>query len=60
MTNQLAAACLASAVLLTRVQSTPPPVPASPPSEYTLVWSDEFNSTGAPDPNNWTFETGFV
>ena len=60
MTNQLAAACLASAVLLTRVQPTPPAVPASPPSGFTLVWSDEFNNPGAPDPNNWTFETGFV
>jgi beta-glucanase (GH16 family) len=54
------AACLASAALLTRVQPTPPAVPASPPSGYTLVWSDEFNSPGTPDPNNWTFETGFV
>jgi beta-glucanase (GH16 family) len=58
--NRLAAACLASAALLTRVQPTPPPVPASPPAGYTLVWSDEFNITGAPDPTHWTFETGFV
>lgn len=27
---------------------------------YTLVWSDEFNKDGAPDPANWTFEQGFV
>jgi beta-glucanase (GH16 family) len=60
VTNQLAPACLASAALLMAVQPTPPPVPASPPSGYTLVWSDEFTTTGAPDPNNWTFETGFV
>ena len=26
------------------VQPTPPPVPASPPSGYTLAWSDEFNN----------------
>ncbi len=27
---------------------------------WKLVWSDEFNRDGAPDPKNWTFETGFV
>jgi beta-glucanase (GH16 family) len=27
---------------------------------YELVWADEFNGTGAPDPKNWTFERGFV
>lgn len=56
----MAAACIAFAALLARVQPTPPPVPASPPSGYTLAWSDEFNDTGAPDPKNWTFENGFV
>jgi beta-glucanase (GH16 family) len=25
-----------------------------------LVWSDEFNKDGRPDPNNWTYEQGFV
>ena len=25
-----------------------------------LVWSDEFNTDGRPDPSNWTYETGFV
>jgi beta-glucanase (GH16 family) len=29
-------------------------------STYQLVWSDEFNNTGAPDPNKWTYERGFV
>jgi beta-glucanase (GH16 family) len=27
---------------------------------YKLVWSDEFNKNGRPDPNNWTYERGFV
>ncbi len=27
---------------------------------YTLVWSDEFNGTGAVNSSNWTFENGFV
>ena len=26
----------------------------------TLVWNDEFNSDGKPDPSNWRYETGFV
>jgi beta-glucanase (GH16 family) len=28
--------------------------------EYTLVWSDEFEKNGRPDPRNWTYERGFV
>jgi beta-glucanase (GH16 family) len=35
----------------------PPPIP---PSGYALVWADEFNVEGAPDPANWGFERGFV
>lgn len=27
---------------------------------YKLVWADEFNIDGAPDPKNWKFEQGFV
>lgn len=27
---------------------------------YKLVWADEFNRKGAPDPKNWAFEKGFV
>ncbi len=27
---------------------------------YRLVWSDEFETDGQPDPNNWTYEHGFV
>ena len=30
------------------------------PAGYHLVWSDEFNNDGLPDPANWTFEKGFV
>jgi beta-glucanase (GH16 family) len=28
--------------------------------EYKLVWADEFNKNGRPDPCNWTCERGFV
>jgi len=27
---------------------------------YELVWSDEFDEDGQPDPNRWTYERGFV
>jgi beta-glucanase (GH16 family) len=29
-------------------------------TEYRLVWSDEFNTDGPPDPDNWEFEKGFI
>lgn len=32
--------------------------PSSP--EYKLVWADEFDRDGTPDPANWTYERGFV
>ena len=25
-----------------------------------LIWSDEFNYTGHPDPNKWNYEEGYV
>jgi len=28
--------------------------------KYTLVWSDKFDYTGKPNPENWTYEEGFV
>jgi beta-glucanase (GH16 family) len=30
------------------------------PDGWKLVWSDEFDKPGAPDPAKWTYETGFV
>jgi beta-glucanase (GH16 family) len=27
---------------------------------WKLIWADEFEKSGRPDPNNWTCETGFV
>ncbi len=28
--------------------------------DWKLVWSDEFDKDGKPDPARWTYETGFV
>ena len=33
---------------------------APAPAGWKLVWSDEFDKPGAPDPNKWDYETGFV
>lgn len=30
------------------------------PAGYKLIWADEFNKEGPPDPCNWTYERGFV
>lgn len=38
--------------------TTTKPVKA-PPADYTkLVWSDEFDTDGAPDPTKWTYDLG--
>src|ERR1039458_8202945 len=29
-------------------------------NNWKLVWSDEFDTIGAPDPANWNYERGFV
>jgi beta-glucanase (GH16 family)/predicted esterase len=43
---------------------SPAPAAASESSrddrEWRLVWSDEFDHDGRPDPRNWTYERGFV
>jgi beta-glucanase (GH16 family) len=48
-----ALALFACAVALTTAQSTTGPA-------YRLVWADEFDRPGRPDPANWTYEAGFV
>jgi beta-glucanase (GH16 family) len=31
-----------------------------PPSSWKLVWSDEFDKPGAPDPDKWNYEVGML
>jgi beta-glucanase (GH16 family) len=38
----------------------PDPAQAHAADNYKLVWSDEFNADGPPDPARWTYERGFV
>ncbi|WP_234735748.1 glycoside hydrolase family 16 protein [Tellurirhabdus bombi] len=33
---------------------------AKPAADWKLVWGDEFEKDGKPDPKNWAFENGFV
>lgn len=42
-------------------RSEEPAAPKAPADgEYQLVWADEFNTDGEPNPENWSFERGFV
>ena len=48
-------ACTKSQELPEEENPLPPPA-----KEWQLVWSDEFNYTGLPDPAKWGYEEGFV
>jgi len=48
----------AAAAALAGSCASAPRVPT--PSGYALVWHDEFDRDGWPDPRNWTYERGFV
>lgn len=58
------AATVAAALMLGLLAGNGPAVPdhGRMPSlaGYSLVWADEFDRQGPPDPASWTFETGFV
>jgi beta-glucanase (GH16 family) len=34
--------------------------PSTQPAAWKLVWSDEFNHPGPPDPSKWSYESGYV
>ena len=40
--------------------SGPPQTVTTSGGTWNLVWSDEFNGSGAPDSSNWGYEKGFV
>ena len=68
MTHSLSAGLFLSVLLtgsaLAQAQSTPTgqPVNSTAPNQegYTLVWQDEFNQDGPPNPTVWSHENGFV
>jgi len=53
--------CLISIMTLTIIANeTGSSSNSNPSTGLKLVWSDEFNKEGRPDPNKWTYERGFV
>ena len=53
--------CLSSVITLTIIaKETGSGSNNNPSTRLKLVWSDEFNKDGRPDPKNWTYERGFV
>jgi len=45
---------------VTPVDGSPTDAPSGDLAGWKLVWSDEFDKDGAPDPASWGFERGFV
>lgn len=41
-------------------QASGPPAPAREDKGWTLVFSDEFDKPGPPDPAKWDYETGYI
>jgi beta-glucanase (GH16 family) len=59
----LAGACISCICLATTMRDKIPLAkhhPKNQQDDYKLMWADEFNTDGPVNPNNWTFETGFV
>ena len=56
-TSRLLQVCL---ILLVMPLTLPVDCQGQVPDGYQLVWADEFNEDGPPNPKNWTFEKGFV
>lgn len=64
ISNFLMACVVLTAGLTVRAQQPPPAKatggPATLPAGWKLVWADEFDKEGRPDPRNWGYESGFV
>lgn len=62
MQNALHLCALAVTALmpLAAQSATPDTLAITPPTGYHLVWHDEFNYEGRPNPANWNYEEGFV
>lgn len=51
---------IATLPLLCGAAPPPAPQPPAPGGEWKLVWSDEFDRPGSPDPAKWDYEEGFI
>src|SRR4051794_3474705 len=56
--NVAAAICFSLGMLAAFAGESEAPKPERP--GWKLVWSDEFDTDGAPDPKKWGYETGFI
>mgnify|MGYP005851080625 CR=1 FL=1 len=54
------AAVVLSLALAAAACAADPAQSARDPLQWTLVWSDEFDADGPPDPARWTYERGMV
>lgn len=61
---RLAIGAVAALMVVPRVADAQPPPSVAPadepmavPAGYALVWSDEFDAAGAPDPKKWAYDT---
>jgi beta-glucanase (GH16 family) len=63
---QIACVCLLMMPAMSGPEADAPIAPATPqaatpaPAGWALVFSDEFDVPGAPDPARWGFETGYI
>ena len=39
---------------------SPTPTPPPPSGDWTLVFADEFDTPGSPDPAKWTYDIGYI
>ena len=51
---------LSALMLVGMLLGTDAQVPQTLDDGYKLVWHDEFDTPGRPNPANWTYEHGFV
>lgn len=49
--------CLLMLTDCTKQKSSAPPVDPPSSGQYTLVWNDEFDYSGLPNPNKWSYDT---
>lgn len=54
----LSALALANALLGCSGEQTPQPSNEAKAAEWTLIWSDEFETPGLPDPEKWAYDVG--
>lgn len=58
-TTGLGAALIALATFACAPDAAAGPWPLAVPADYQLVWSDEFDTDGLPDPGKWVHDTEF-